>query len=102
MNRRVQYKFYDLRVSTDEVNDEAAIGVAASGTAEECHAVGRLRGRSGERVLREHDDVISGVGEGVAEAENGVVAPEGRDGRLHAREEENGEDAEQLHPRSRD
>jgi hypothetical protein len=54
---------------TYEVDDQAAVGVAAGGAAEEGGAVGR----AGDGV--EDGRVVAGVGEGVAEAEDGVVAP---------------------------
>jgi hypothetical protein len=58
---------------TDEVDDEASVGVAARGAAEERHAVGEPCRWVGQRVGGEDDDVVAGVGEGVAEAEDGVI-----------------------------
>ena len=62
---------------TDEVDDEAAVAVPAGGAAEEGGAVGRARDRVEDVVLGEDDGVVAGVGEGVAEAEDGVVVPGG-------------------------
>jgi hypothetical protein len=62
---------------TDEVDDEAAVGVAAGGAAEEGGAVGRARDGVKDAVLGKDGGVVAGVGEGVAEAEDGVVAPRG-------------------------
>ena len=62
---------------TDEVDDEAAVGVAAGGAAEEGGAVGWARDKVEDGVGGEDDGVVAGVGEGVAEAEDGVVAPGG-------------------------
>ena len=62
---------------TDEVDDEAAVGVAAGGAAEEGGAVGGARDGVEDAVLGEDGGVVAGVGEGVAEAEDGVVAPGG-------------------------
>jgi len=90
---------------TDEVDDEAPVGAAARGAAEERHAVGGPGRRVVERELGEDDDVVAGVGVGVAEAEDGVVAPGDGEGggRLRCphhhgrrREQENREDAEHF------
>jgi hypothetical protein len=62
---------------TDEVDDEAAVGVAAGGAAEEGGAVWRACYGVKDVVLCEDGGVVAGVGEGVAEAEDGVVAPPG-------------------------
>lgn len=62
---------------TDEVDDEAAVGVAAGGAAaEESRAVGRARDGVEDGIGGEDDGVVAGVGVGVAEAEDGVVRPD--------------------------
>ena len=56
--------------STEEVDDEAAVGAAAGGAAEEGLAVGRLgEGQAGGGAVHAE---VAGVGHGVAEAEDGV------------------------------
>jgi hypothetical protein len=64
----------------DEVEDEAAVAVAAGGAAEEGGAVGRAGDGVEDGVPVEDDGVVAGVGQGVAEAEDGVVAPDGEGG----------------------
>jgi hypothetical protein len=61
-------------VRTDEVEDEPAVGVAAGGAAEEGGAVGRPHHVVEDGVPGEHSGVVPRVGEGIAEAEDGVVA----------------------------
>ena len=88
--------------STEEVDDEAAVGAAAGGLAEEGHPVGRARG--GERLGRAVDDEVAGVGERVAEAEDGPVrlpAPGGGAGGRHRRDERGGEQDEERAPAPR-
>lgn len=87
--------------STEEVDDEAAIGAASGGLAEEGHPVGRARG--GERLWGAVDDEVAGVGERVAEAEDGPVrllAPgRGGAGGRHRRQNRGGEHEEKEEPR---
>jgi hypothetical protein len=75
--------------STEEVDDEAAVGAAAGGAAEERLAVGRLgeRQAGGGTVHAE----VAGVGHGVAEAEDGVVllARDGHEGGGDGEERDN-------------
>jgi hypothetical protein len=60
-----------MRVRTDEVDDEAAVGRAPGGAAEESLAVGGVvEGDGGEAGALA--DEIAGVRVGVAEAEDGV------------------------------
>ena len=75
---------------TQEVDDEAAVGAAAGGAAEEGLAVGGL-GESEAGGGTVHAQV-AGVGHGVAEAEDGVelLARDGQEGRGHG-EERDGE-----------
>jgi hypothetical protein len=68
LRKRIQYV-------NDEIDDEAAIGVAAGGAAEEGGAVGSACDGVGDAVLGEDGGVVAGVGERVPEAEDGVVAP---------------------------
>lgn len=66
--------------------------------AEERLAIWRERGGVRDRGCGGDNVAISGVGEGAAEAEYGFIALlVGRDGGFHGREEENREDAQQLH-----
>jgi hypothetical protein len=74
---------------TEEVDDEAAVGAAAGGLAEEGHPVRRAGG--GERLGRAVDDDVARVGERVAEAEDGPVrllAPPRRGESRRRREEQ--------------
>lgn len=82
---------------TDEVDDEAAVGVAARRMAKERHAVRWRRCRVDERALGEDWDVVAGVCKGVAEAKDGVIARVGGDGLRQGRDEENQEDAQGVH-----
>jgi hypothetical protein len=72
--------------STQEVDDEAAVGAAAGGAAEEGLAVGRLgeRQAGGGTVHAQ----VAGVGHGVAEAEDGVelLPVDGREARAQGKE----------------
>lgn len=58
---------------TDEVEDDAAVGGAAGGVAEERRAVGRPHHGDGDGVHCEGDRLVAGVREGVTEAEDGIV-----------------------------
>ena len=91
-----------VQCRTEEVDDEAAVGAAAGGLAEEGHPVGRARG--GERLGRAVDDEVAGVGERVAEAEDGPVrlpAPGRGAGGRHRRDERGGEQDEERAPAPR-
>jgi hypothetical protein len=79
-------KIKGRRSSTEEVDDEAAVGAAAGGAAEEGLAVGRLGERqAGGRAVHAE---VAGVGHGVAEAEDGVelLARHGQEARGHGEE----------------
>jgi hypothetical protein len=85
--------------STEEVDDDAAVGAAAGGLAEEGHPVGPACG--GERLGRAVDDEVAGVGQRVAEAEDGLVrllAPAGRGESRRRRKEQQRGDEEQRAP----
>jgi hypothetical protein len=90
-----------VQCSTQEVDDEAAVGAAAGGLAEEGHPVGRARG--GERLGRAVDDEVAGVGERVPEAEDGrvrLLAP-GRGAGGRQRRHERGDEQEGEHAPAR-
>lgn len=92
-------KPWGRRRRTEEVDDEAAVGAAAGGLAEEGHPIGRARG--GERLGRAVDDEVAGVGERVAEAEDGLVrllAPAGGGAARRCRREEEQRGDEQHAP----
>jgi hypothetical protein len=84
------------RRRTDEVDGEAAVGLAPGGAAEEGGAVGRAHDGVEEGAPAERDWVVSGVRVRVAEDEDGVVPPPGcccwlrRRRREHDGEEERG------------
>lgn len=59
---------------TDEIEDDSAVGAAAGGAVEEGLAVGE--GGDGVGLAMEGEEVVSGVGEGVAEADDGGEATE--------------------------
>lgn len=72
--------------STEKIDDQAAVGAAAGGAAEEGLAVGRLgEGEAGGGAI---DAEVAGVGHGVTEAEDGieVLAGDGQEGRGHGEE----------------
>ena len=59
------------RRPTEEVDDDAAVGAAAGGAAEEGLAVGGLAGGEPRRAAA--DAEVAGVGDGVAEAVDSIV-----------------------------
>jgi hypothetical protein len=77
---------------TDEVDGEAAVGLAAGGAAEEGGAVGRAHDGVEEGAPAERHGVVAGVRVRVAEDEDGVVPPPGCELRRRRRERDGEEE----------
>lgn len=61
-----------MKLQTEEINDESAIGEAASGVVEESLAIGQVS--VVRRLPVEGEGVVASVGDGVAKADDGGVA----------------------------
>lgn len=62
------------KLGTYEVDDETAIGVTTGGRMEECFAV-RKKGSLREMIDVGETDIISGIGDGITEADDRFVTP---------------------------